>query len=94
MKTIRKLQDAMCAIYLDRDRRRGVWGTYLHFLEESVELGKAISSGSNEDIADEAADIAAWLASICNLLGIDLEDALRSKYGDGCPKCGSTPCRC
>lgn len=94
MKTIKELQDAMCVIYLDKDRRRGVWGTYLHFLEESVELGKAISSGSKEDIADEAADIAAWLASICNLLGIDLEDALRSKYGDGCPKCRSTPCRC
>ena len=94
MKSIRSLQDAMRTIYLDRDRKRGVWDTYLHLLEESVELGRAISSGSSEDIADEAADIAAWLASICNLLDIDLEDALRSKYGCGCPRCKSTPCKC
>jgi len=94
MRTIRDLQDAMRRIYLDRDKRRGVWDTYLHLLEENLELGKAISSGSIKDITDEAADIAAWLASICNLLDVDLEEALRSKYGYGCPKCGSTPCKC
>ncbi|MBS7642474.1 nucleotide pyrophosphohydrolase [Candidatus Bathyarchaeota archaeon] len=94
MKTTRNLQEAMRMIYFDKDKGRGIWATYLHLLEESIELGRAISSGSKSEIASEAADVAAWLASICNLLDIDLEDALRSKYGCGCPKCRSTPCRC
>lgn len=84
----------MRMIYLDKDKSRGVWATYLHLLEEGIELGRAISSESRSEVASEVADVAAWLASICNLLDIDLEDALRSKYGYGCPKCRSTPCRC
>ena len=36
----------------------------------------------------------AWLATLANVRGVDLEAAVRAKYGEGCPGCGSTPCAC
>jgi NTP pyrophosphatase (non-canonical NTP hydrolase) len=47
-----------------------------------------------EALAGEFADVAAWLASLANLLKLDLEDALLQKYGNECPKCHSLPCNC
>ena len=35
----------------------------------------------------------AWLASLAAQLGVDLDDAA-SRYADGCPRCGATPCSC
>ena len=42
----------------------------------------------------EFADVLAWLATLANIAGIDLEAAIRAKYGAGCPGCGRTPCMC
>ena len=41
----------------------------------------------------EFADVLAWLASLANQLGLSLEDAA-ARYVSGCPRCGTTPCRC
>jgi hypothetical protein len=35
----------------------------------------------------------AWLVSLASLKGVDMDRAT-AKYATGCPKCGSTPCRC
>ncbi len=35
----------------------------------------------------------AWLASLANLMDVDLERAV-ARYADGCPKCGASPCTC
>jgi NTP pyrophosphatase (non-canonical NTP hydrolase) len=40
------------------------------------------------------ADVLAWLATLANVRGVDLEAAVAAKYGAGCPACGSTPCSC
>jgi hypothetical protein len=37
--------------------------------------------------------VLAWLASLAEQLGVDL-DAAMSRFADGCPKCGASPCRC
>ena len=42
----------------------------------------------------EFADVLAWLATLANIAGVDLEAAVRAKYGGGCPGCGKTPCAC
>jgi hypothetical protein len=34
-----------------------------------------------------------WLATLANV-GIDLSQAVRDKYGAGCPGCGQMVCRC
>ena len=36
----------------------------------------------------------AWLATLANIAGVDLEAAVRAKYGGGCPGCRQTPCVC
>ena len=38
--------------------------------------------------------VLAWLATLANIAGVDLEEAMDRKYGGGCPKCHANPCRC
>jgi len=40
-------------------------------------------------------DVAAWLASLANLLDVDLDEAIAAKYPrGGCRRCGAKPCAC
>ena len=49
---------------------------------------------STEHTAAEFADVLAWLATLANIAGVDLDEAVRRKYGAGCPECRRTPCAC
>ncbi len=42
----------------------------------------------------ELADCLAWTIAVANRLGINLEEAVIKKYGNGCRKCGESPCNC
>ena len=42
----------------------------------------------------EFADVFAWLSTLASMKGISLEAAVAKKYGEGCPRCQSTPCSC
>ncbi len=64
------------------------------FMEEVGELSGALRCGSPEERAAEFADVLAWLATLANVAGIDLEAAVEAKYGSGCPGCGQLPCVC
>src|SRR5438067_7622330 len=92
--TLERLQQVIREVYDAKDRRRGVEGTFMWFMEEVGELSAALRSGSHEELALEFADVLAWLATLANIAGIDLEQAVRAKYGSGCPGCGQSPCRC
>ena len=87
------LQDPIRATYLDRDRARGVDGTFRWLTEEVGELARAIRKGDRENLELEFSDVLAWTVSLANLLDVDLGDVAQ-RYADGCPKCGATPCRC
>jgi len=89
-----EFQAKMRETYFERDASRGLWRTYIWLLEEVAELGDAIMGGKKEEIEEEAADVLAWLSSLCNLADVNLEEATRKRYGAGCPKCGTSPCRC
>jgi NTP pyrophosphatase (non-canonical NTP hydrolase) len=41
----------------------------------------------------EFSDVLAWLLSVANLAGVDIEAAAQ-RYANGCPKCHNSPCRC
>lgn len=90
---IKEFQDLIRQIYFTRDVRRGPDKTFLWFLEEVGELTRAYRR-KEENVGEEMADVMAWLASMANLLGIDLETELRKKYTGVCPLCSSTPCAC
>ncbi|MCW3985729.1 MAG: nucleotide pyrophosphohydrolase [Candidatus Bathyarchaeota archaeon] len=94
MTSIRAFQSMMRRIYFHRDFKRGVVGTFMWLKEEVDELEEAMQNGNKKALEDEFADVIAWLASLANVLEIDLEEASLRKYDDCCPKCGSSPCKC
>ena len=89
---ISRFQEVIRETYIHHDRRRGLERTLDWLVSEVYELRQAIEDGRG--IEEELADVLAWLASVANLLGIDLEKAAVERYGEGCPKCGSKPCGC
>jgi NTP pyrophosphatase (non-canonical NTP hydrolase) len=91
---IREFQDMMKKIYFHRDSARGAAGTYNWLVEEVGELGDAMKQDDNKALRNEFADVLAWLASLANVTGIDLEEAAMQKYDWKCPKCLQTPCNC
>ena len=92
---IEEAQEMMRKIYLERDRNRGVDGTLKRTFEELDELQEAIENkGSTQALADEFADVFAWLCSLANLLEIDVSEAFYNKYTDACSKCKRSPCDC
>ena len=84
----------MKRLYFHRDSERGVKGTYEWLAEELQELGEALEEGDKEATEKEFADVIAWLASLANITGIDLEKAAVNKYSGKCPKCLQSPCHC
>src|SRR5580693_2596110 len=88
------LQKVIRETYDAKDRRRGVDGTFMWFMEEIGELATALRSGTPEEKAAEFADVLAWLATLANAVGVDLESAVAAKYGGGCPGCHQVPCVC
>jgi NTP pyrophosphatase (non-canonical NTP hydrolase) len=92
--TIAQLQEIIRSTYDAKDRRRGVEGTFMWFMEEVGELSAALRSGSEAERAAEFADVLAWLATLANIAGVDLTAAVQAKYGGGCPGCHRSPCVC
>jgi NTP pyrophosphatase (non-canonical NTP hydrolase) len=94
MTTLRDFQALIRQMYLDKDQARGIDGTFMWLMEEVGELAAALRSGSHEDRLGEFADVLAWLATIANVAGVDLHEAVERKYGSGCPGCRQFICIC
>ena len=92
--TIRELQRRIERLYGDKDRARGDSATFLWLAEEFGELATALRSGTHDELALEMADVLAWLITLANIRGVDLEAAIWQKYGEKCPGCATVPCRC
>ncbi len=92
--SIRQFQRLIEATYGAKDAARGDTATFLWFVEEVGELATALRSQDNEALGAEMADVLAWLVSLANLRGIELEAAVVRKYGRSCPDCASIPCQC
>lgn len=74
--------------YYKTDSARGTPGTFLWFVEELGELatalqnnapGKSPTPAERANLDEEFADVIAWLTTLANINGVDLEVALR-KY--------------
>jgi NTP pyrophosphatase (non-canonical NTP hydrolase) len=91
---IREFQGLINRMYSDKDRARGAAKTFLWFAEEVGELASAIARHDDpENLKGEFADVLAWLVTLANVEGVDLEEAIR-KFTTGCPGCGQVVCRC
>lgn len=91
---IYEFQEMMQRLYFHRDSKRGKEGTYDWLVDEVKELGEALHVGDKVALENEFADVIAWLASLANVVGVDLEKTALVKYNDRCPKCGHSPCQC
>ena len=92
--TIAECQELIARTYLERDAVRPRGGTCLWFVEEVGELAEVIRIGaSGDELEHEFADVFAWLLSLANIHGVDMERAM-GKYASGCPVCGGAPCTC
>lgn len=85
--TIAGFQKHISDKYEKHDRARGTAGTWLHFSEEIGELARALARNDDRaNLAEEFADVVAWLCTLANINDIDLADAIAAKYlGDKPP---------
>ena len=107
--TLESFQQLIHRMYFDKDRARGIPATFLWLTEEIGELAAALRETSDEEkarvaddvfaqrrqnLSQEFADVLAWLATIANVAGVDLSEAVAQKYGSGCPGCQEFICIC
>jgi NTP pyrophosphatase (non-canonical NTP hydrolase) len=92
--TLADLQGLIRKMYIEKDVARGIDGTFMWLIEEVGELASALRNGTHEERSQEFADVLAWLATIANVAGVDLNAAVMRKYGAGCPGCGRFVCTC
>ncbi len=88
--TIAAFQSLIRDRYFPTDSARGTPGTFMWFVEEVGELatalqdnapGKTPTAEQRANLEDEFADVLAWLTTLANINGVDLERAL-AKYTD------------
>lgn len=87
------LQDVIERTSGERDRARGVPSTVAWLAEELGELAQAVRKGDRAQQEHEFSDVLAWVASLANQMGIDLDQAVQ-RYATGCPRCAASPCEC
>ena len=92
--TLPHLQRHIKALYGAKDGARGIEGTFMWFMEEVGELSASLRGDARHPLAEEFADVLAWLATLANVAGVDLAEAVARKYGQACPGCGKAPCAC
>jgi len=68
--------------YYQRDSRRGTPGTFMWFVEEVGELASALAGDDQHGKEEEFADVLAWLCTLANINGVDLQKAV-AKYTSG-----------
>ena len=90
MLTISAFQKLIRDRYYATDSARGVPGTFMWLIEEVGELatslqdnapGKSPTPEQRHNLEEEFADVIAWVTTLANISGVDLEKAL-SKYTD------------
>lgn len=74
---ISTLQQIVKDRYYSIDNERGIYHTALWFHEEVGELSAAIARGDAENAKEEFADVLMWMLTLANLMGVDMEEAVR-----------------
>jgi len=87
---ISEFQGLISERYEKRDRERGIPGTFMWFIEEVGELASALAGEDQDNKVEEFSDVFAWLCTLANISGVDLEKACE-KYTEGRVKDGFKP---
>ncbi len=91
-----EFQALIRTLYFGKDKKRGAQGTFAWLVEEVGEVASIVKQDTVESnaLGEELADVIAWVFSLANIYGIDLEKAILNKYPLKCGKCGKIPCEC
>ncbi|QYU70732.1 hypothetical protein J4558_11710 [Leptolyngbya sp. 15MV] len=90
--TIRGFQELIRDRYFATDAARGTPGTFMWLVEEIGELatalqnnapGKSPGPAERANLDEEFADVLAWLCTLANINGVDLERAVRKYTENG-----------
>ena len=107
--SLQAFQNLIRDMYFEKDVSRGVPATFMWLMEEVGELSSALRETSEieanrvsstefdarrSNLKQEFADVLAWLATIANVVDVDLASAISEKYGSGCPGCQEFVCVC
>ncbi len=107
--SLKAFQKLIRDMYFEKDVARGVPPTFMWLMEEVGELASALRETTPEEakrvsaeefqkrranLKEEFADVLAWLATIANVVNVDMASALANKYGSGCPGCQQLVCEC
>ena len=87
--TVRTFQELIRRRYSTTDAARGTPGTFMWLIEEVGELATSLHECASDkatpeqrhNLEEEFADVIAWLTTLANINGVDLERAL-TKYTD------------
>ena len=63
-------------------------------LENNIRRGQLKLDQIPEAYSIGCADLMAWVLAVGNRLGIGVQLAIEERYGNGCPTCGNSSCRC
>lgn len=74
------LQQDLAERFLDGDRASGSTFLMMVLMEEVGELAEAVRRGEQDEARKEVADVAFMALSIANVLGVDVEEAIRAKF--------------
>lgn len=90
-------------LYGERNKQKGIENLMNRLFKEIGELLSlqmrlpTLGGGLDfieEEFALELADTLAWTIAIANFFGINLEEAVLSRYGERCGTCQRVPCEC
>ena len=69
-------------VYGEKERERGIAMSVAWLAEEVGELAQAIRKGTHEQRVHEFGDVIAWVFSIANQVGVNMEDAIERYVTD------------
>ena len=69
-------------VYGEKDRERGIAMSVAWLAEEVGELAQAIRKGTHEQRIHEFGDVIAWVFSIANQVGVNMEEAIERYVTD------------
>ncbi|MEK7172706.1 MAG: hypothetical protein AAB740_01865 [Patescibacteria group bacterium] len=101
--SLRQWQQHFNALYGEKNRQKGMDNVLNRLFKEVGELLSLLMMIPNtnlklseieKEFALELADALAWVIALANLLGVDIEQAIVGRYGNGCWRCHQNSCIC
>jgi NTP pyrophosphatase (non-canonical NTP hydrolase) len=101
--SMREWQKHLAKVYSPRNNQMGIYYilTRLNMerdeftsLEDDIKKIPLSIDEAKRNYNLELTDTLSWVMAGATLYGVDLQEAVEDRYGNGCKKCGGIPCKC